>query len=93
MTMIEPKALVLRLDKDQVRELGLDDALEVDDECQITGVAKVTSESKRVGDFQGGPGTLELEIIKIGVGAVEKESKEESMKEYASRRNAELRER
>jgi hypothetical protein len=83
--------LVLRLDKDQVRELGLDDALEVGDECQLTGIAKVTHSSKRAGDFQGGPGTLALKIIKIGVGEIEKE--EEPMKEYAKRRNAELRER
>jgi hypothetical protein len=90
MTMIEPKALMLRLDKDQVRALGLDDALEVGDEIQVMGVAKVTSQSKRPGDFQGGPGTLELKIIKLGVGPIEKE--EEPMKAYAKRRNAELRE-
>jgi hypothetical protein len=67
------------------------DALEVGDECEVTGVAKVTSKSKRAGDFQGGPGSLELKIIKIGVGRPE--TNQEPMKEYAKRRAAELLER
>jgi hypothetical protein len=91
-TMIKPKALVLSLDKDDIRALGLDDALEVGDEVQVMGVAKVTRSSKRAGIFQGGPGgTLELKIIEIGVDATERE--EEPMEKYAERRNAELRER
>jgi hypothetical protein len=90
MTMIDV-TVTLRLDKDQVKALGLDEALEVGDECQVMGVAKVTGTSKRPGDFQGGPGTLELKLIKLGVGAVEHE--EEPMSEYAKRRNVELRER
>jgi major coat protein len=92
--MIEPKALVLRLDKDQVRALGLDDALNVGDECQLIGVAKVTSTSKRAGDFQGGQGTVDLKIIKIGLKPTDSvDKKEEPIADYAKRRNAELHER
>ena len=82
----------LRLDKDQVRELGLDDAVEVGDECQIVGIAKVRKTLKAsVGSNP--PGSLELELVKFGVtqagdGAVDRG---EPMPEYAERRNAELR--
>ena len=81
--------LVLHLDKDQVQELGLDDALSEDDECEVKGVAKVTK-SKHAGASGYGPGTAELKIVKISVGAVEHE---EPMKDYAKRRNAEMLER
>jgi hypothetical protein len=89
MRMIDT-ALVLHLDKDQVRELGLDDALEVGDKCEVKGVAEVTKGPARRPGAQGyGPGTLELKITKISVGAAEHE---EPMADYAKRRNAELRE-
>jgi hypothetical protein len=90
MRMIET-ALVLHLDGDQVRELGLDNALKVGDECKVTGVAKVTK-TKRPGVGGYGPGTLELTLNKISVDAAEPEQ-QEPMKDYAKRRNAELRER
>jgi hypothetical protein len=81
--------LVLHLDKAQVRELGLDDALEVGDKCEVKGIAEVTK-SKRAGENGYGPGTLELKLIKISVGDAEQE---EPMKDYAKRRNAEMFER
>jgi hypothetical protein len=83
-------SVVLHLDEDQVRELGLDDA-KVGDECKVTGVAKV-SKINRPRTSGYGSGTLELKLTKISVDAAEAEE-EEPMKDYAKRRNAELRER
>jgi hypothetical protein len=83
-------SLMLHLDKDQVRELGLDDSVEVGDEVKVTGVAKVTK-SRRPSVASYGPGAIELEITKISVDTNEPE--QEPMSDYAKRRNAELRER
>jgi hypothetical protein len=47
MRMIDVE-FVIRLGKDQVRELGLDEALNVGDECEVKGIAEVTK-SKQAG--------------------------------------------
>jgi hypothetical protein len=84
-------SVVLHLDEDQVRGLGLDDALKVGDECKVTGVATVTKANRpRTSGY--GAGTLELKLTKISVDAAEAEE-DEPMNDYAKRRNAELRER
>jgi hypothetical protein len=82
--------VVLRLDKEQVRALGLDDALNAGDECHIVGIAKVTKATRSV----EGRGAVELKLVKPGVRNVEREEEpEEPMVDYAKRRNAEMRER
>jgi hypothetical protein len=82
-----PYGLTLRLDKEQIKKLGL--SYDVGDECQIVAIAKVTSKSKHEHKDGDGSESIELQLTKMGVGAVESE---ESMKDYAKRRNAELRE-
>src|SRR5579862_7452156 len=78
--------LLLRLDKDEVRELGLNDAVEAGDEVQLMAVAKVTKAMRNL----NGPGPVELKIVEIGVREVERiDEPEEPMADYAKRRNEE----
>jgi hypothetical protein len=89
MTMIDV-SVVLRLDQEDVRALGLNDALNAGDKCHIMGIAEVTKATRGL----NGPGTAELKLVKIGVRDVERQQEpEEPMVVYAKRRNAEMRER
>jgi hypothetical protein len=84
----------LTLDKDHIAKLGVGH-LNVGDECHVMGHCKVTSKSSHERDQGDAHQSIEMQIIKMGVGPVEaeKEAAAESMKDYAKRRNAEIRER
>jgi hypothetical protein len=88
----------VRLEKEHIGKLGAGH-LNVGDECMIHGHCKVTSKSSHEHEQGDEHQSIELQIIKMGVGPVEKEKEDEvkssepSMKDYAKKRNAELRER
>lgn len=86
-----PYGTRVTLDKEHIAKLRLG-GYNVGDECQILGHAKVTSKSSHARAEGEDHQSIELQIVKMGVGPIEKEH-EESMGEYAKRRKAELRER
>jgi hypothetical protein len=88
----------VRLEGEHIKKLGAD-KLDVGDECMIHGHCKVVSKSSHEHEQGDEHSAVELQIIKMGLGSVEQEKEDEvksapeSMKDYAKRRNAELRER